>query len=49
MWENVYMNDELDNQLFEELLNLKFEVASDTDDADPRRWHAWRAWPHRPS
>ena len=28
------MNDELDNQLFEELLNLKFEVASDTDDAE---------------
>jgi hypothetical protein len=28
------MNDELDNQLFEELLNLKFEFASDTNDAE---------------
>jgi hypothetical protein len=34
MWENVYMNDELDNQLFEELLNLKVEVASEADDEE---------------
>jgi hypothetical protein len=34
MWENVYMNDELDNQLFEELLNLKVQVASDIDDEE---------------
>ena len=28
------MNEELDNQLFEELLNLKIEVASDIDEQD---------------
>jgi hypothetical protein len=34
IWENYVMNELDDEQLFEELLNLKVEVASDIDEAD---------------